>query len=346
MEVIDYREEFWLPLNTFWQTMGLAFAHEPEVFRWKFQQAPAARRGVSLFQVVIDQGEVAGTLGFTETPIYVQGQRLQSCAFNDWYILPRLLGKGTGSKLFHHFLNRPAEIKLHMLSTPPSMRVALRNGFEELTGYATYSQILNWTRTALDFVRRKLSRSTRAYFRRPRPMTPLLERLVTIDEHIAPLQAGAEEVNEFLARCQMQYPAACARDHQCLLWHYLEHPFDLGAIFHLLDENGELRAVFALVWRVQGIRDFLLLADVYYDRRRPEDLKRVLEFHRQAALRLRADARSFYTGNAELARAAMESGMTHRVEYLNAFLNTTELPMSAANSSKWYTSGGDTDYVK
>jgi len=27
--------------------MGLAFAHEPQVFRWKFQQAPTAREGRS-----------------------------------------------------------------------------------------------------------------------------------------------------------------------------------------------------------------------------------------------------------------------------------------------------------
>jgi len=144
----------------------------------------------------------------------------------------------------------------------------------------------------------------------------------------------------------MQYPAACARDYEYLAWHYLEHPFDIGAIFQLTDDNGELRAIFVLAWRVQGLRDFLLLADVYYERKRPDDLKRVLDFHKRAAHRLRAHGRSFYTGNAELARAAMESGMTHKVDYLNAFLNTTSLEMSAANSHEWYTSGGDTDYVK
>jgi|GEM_PF-2276874 len=346
MEVVDYREEFWLPLNRFWRKMGLAFAREPQVFRWKFLVAPAARRGRSLFRVVLDQGEVAGTMGFTEMPIFVQGQRLQSCAFNDWYLLPRLLGKGIGSELFHHFLVRSSQIKLHMLSTPPSMRVALRNGFEELTGFATYSQIYSWTRTALEFVRRKLSRGNRAYFRKPRAMTSLLERLAGIDLEVMPLRADEESANRFLLRCQMQYPAACGRDYEYLAWHYLEHPFDIGAIFQLVDDNGELRAIFALVWRVQGLRDFLLLADVYYDRKRPEDLRRVLRFHHQAALGLGADARSFYTGNAELARAAMESGMTHQVDYLNAFLNTTELAMSAANSHQWYTSGGDTDYVK
>jgi len=90
VEILEYDERRWEELQAFFRVMNQGIAREPDVFRWKYLKAPAARRGVNQFLTVIDQGEIAGTLGFTECPVYVHGQKLVSCAFNDWYILPRM----------------------------------------------------------------------------------------------------------------------------------------------------------------------------------------------------------------------------------------------------------------
>ncbi len=342
MEVVEYDEQHREGLQKFFRILNLGFAREPDVFRWKYLDAPAARSGVSQFLLVIDQGEVAGTLGFTECPAYVRGQKLMSCAFNDWYILPRLRGKGMGDRLIPYFINRPAEIKLHFLSSPPSIKVALRHGFAELPGIADYVEYLAPVRTIVQAAWRKLARRGRR--RRPR-MKPHLKQLERLDPRIKVLDSSDEQVNELLKHCQLQYPFACARDIEYLRWRYLEHPKDIGVLLQLTGETGSLEAVFALAWRCTGVRDILLLADVYYDRQRPQDLTRILHFHRQAALMMSANARSVYTGNKEIALAAKKNGMTHVTERLNAFFNGSGIPLDTDKATAWYTSGGDTDYV-
>ncbi len=344
MEVIEYSDLYWDSLRRFWRVMNLSFAHEPDVFRWKHLDSPAARRGAKLFLTVIDQGEVAGTLGFTECPIYVHGQKLMSCAFNDWYILPRLRGTGMGGKLVPYFLNRPAEIKLHFVSSTHSLKVVLRNNFDQLYGisdYVEYTAFLGRLRSIAQGAMRKKLKLAR---KRPR-MKPKLERLGHLDSGIKVLDASDEQVNELLTRCQLQYPFACARDAEYLRWRYLEHPKDIGVLLQLTCESGQLRAVFAFVWRCAGVSDALLLADVYYDRQRPQDLKRIMQFHRNAAFALGANSRSIYTGNLELAQAAQESGMALDRERLNAFRNDSGIMLDPRSIPNWYTCGGDSDYV-
>lgn len=342
MEVVEYDKQHWGGLYKFFRTMNLGLAREPEVFRWKYLDAPAARNGVSQFLLVIDQGEIAGTLGFTECPVYLHGKKLMSCAFNDWYILPRLRGRGMGDKLIPYFINRPAEIKLHFLSSPPSIKVALRHGFTELHGIADYVEYLAPVRTIAQAAWRKLTQ--RRQRRRPR-MKPHLKRLEQLDPCVKILGADDEQANELLVRYQRQYPFACARDIEYLRWRYLEHPKDLGVLLQYTIDAVAPQAVFVLAWRCTGVRDVLLLADVYYDRKRPEDLKRILQFHRRAALAMGANARSVYTGNYEIAQAAQASGMSRASERSNGFFNSGDIPLDTSKAAEWYTSGGDTDYV-
>ncbi|MCD6283609.1 GNAT family N-acetyltransferase [bacterium] len=342
MEVVEYDEQRWEDLLKFFRVMNLGFAREPDVFRWKYLQSPAARRGVSQFLTVIDEGKIAGTLGFTECPVYVHGKKLMSCAFNDWYILPRLRGKGMGDKLIPYFTNRPAEIKLHFLSSPPSIKAALRHGFDRLRGIADLVEHLAPMRSTVQCAWRKV---TRHRCRRRPKMKPHLKRLERLDPCVKVLDADDSQINELLTRCQLQYPFACARDIEYLRWRYLEHPKDLGVLLQLNCESGGPQAVFALVWRCTGVRDTLLLADVYYNRQRPEDLRRILQFHRQAALAMGANARSIYTGNSELSHAAKASGMTHITERVNGIYNGSDMPLDTGKVSEWYTSGGDSDYV-
>jgi len=341
MEILEYDERRWDELREFFRVMNQGIGREPDVFRWKYLKAPAARRGVSQFLTVIDQGEIAGTLGFTECPVYVHGQKLLSCAFNDWYILPRLRGKGMGDKLIPYFINRPAEIKLHFLSSPPSIKAALRHGFDQLHGIADHMEYLAPARSAMQCAWRKATRRGR---RRPK-MKPHLKRLERLDPCVKILGADDSQINDILTRCQLQYPFACARDIEYLRWRYLEHPKDLGVLLQFNGDTGLPQAVFALAWRCTGVRDTLLLADVYYDRKRPEDLRRILQFHRRAAIAMGANARSIYTGNMELSQAAKASGMTHISERTNGIHNSSELPLDPAKATEWYTSGGDTDYV-
>lgn len=325
--------------------MNLGLAREPEVFRWKFLEAPGGQERGPLFLLLLEGGEVAGTLGFTECPVFVQGRKLQSCAFNDWYILPRLRGKGMGDALMPHFTGRPAEVKLYFISSHPSIKASLRHGFTQLFGICEYTEYLAPLRSAVQGGWRKLTR--RGVRRRPR-MSRYLERLTHLDPAIRPVSAGelgSGVLNGFLERRQQQYPFALARDSAYLRWKYLEHPKDVGALFALQEGLGAVQAVFALAWRCTGARDVLLLADVYYDRKRPEDLARILRFHRQAALAAGANARSLYTGNRELAQAAQESGMTQVYERLNGIRNDGPVALDFAASGEWYTCGGDSDYV-
>ena len=342
MEILEYDERRWEELQAFFRVMNQGIAREPDVFRWKYLKAPAARRGVNQFLTVIDQGEIAGTLGFTECPVYVHGKKLMSCAFNDWYILPRMRGKRMGDKLIPYFTNRPAEIKLHFLSSPPSIKAALRHGFDQLHGIADHVEYLAPVRSIVQCAWRK---ATRHGSRRRPKMKPHLKRLERLDPHVKVLDADDSHINELLTRCQLQYPFACARDIEYLRWRYLEHPKDLGVLLQYNCDDGLPQAVFALVWRCTGVRDTLLLADVYYDRKLPEDLRRILQFHRQAALAMGANARSIYTGNSELSQAAKTSGMTHVSERANGIYNGSDIPLDAGKVAEWYTSGGDTDYV-
>jgi len=344
VEVAEYTDRYWKPLNRFWRIMKLNLAHEPDVFRWKYLDAPAARAGARLFLVVVEEGEVVGTLGFTECPVYVHGQRLMSCAFNDWYIHPRLRGKRMGDRLMPYFTGRPAEVKLYFLSSPPSIKASLRHGFTELHGIAAYVEHLAYlakARAAIHGAWRKVAGRPR----RRRRMSPHLKRLEHLDPEVKVLEASERQVNELLARYQLQYPFACARSMEYLRWKYLEHPKDLGVLLQLTGEAGQLRAIFALAWRSAGISDALLLADVYYDRRRPQDLKRILRFHREAALVMRANSRSIYTGNRELTEAAQESGMTLAREHLNGFRDDSHIGLDPSTLPEWYTCGGDSDYV-
>jgi len=342
VEILEYDEQRWEGLLKFFRVMNLGFAREPDVFRWKYLSAPAARRGAKLFLTIIDKGEVAGIMGFAECPAYVHGKKLMSCAFNDWYILPRLRGKGMGDKLIPYFTNRPAEIKLHFLSSPPSIKAALRHGFDQVRGISDHVEYLAPLRSTVQCGWRKVTRHGRR--RRPK-MKPHLKRLERLDPYVKILDADDSQINELLTRCQLQYPFACARDIEHLRWRYLEHPKDIGVLLQFICEDGLLRAVFALVWRCTGVRDTLLLADVYYDRKRPQDLRRILQFHRQAALAMGANARSIYTGNSELSRAAKASGMTRGFERANGIYNGSDIPLDIGTASEWYTSGGDTDYV-
>ena len=342
MEILEYDERRWDELREFFRVMNQGIGREPDVFRWKYLNAPAARSGVSQFLLVVDQGEIAGTLGFTECPAYVHGQKLMSCAFNDWYILPRLRGRGMGDKLIPYFTNRPAEIKLHFLSSPPSIKAALRHGFSQLYGIADHVEYLAPVRSALQCAWRKATRRGRR--RRPK-MKPYLKRLARLDPCVKVLTADDRQVNDLLTSYELQYPFACARDIEYLRWRYLEHPKDLGVLLQYNCDAGLLQAIFALVWRCTGVRDTLLLADVYYDRKRPEDLKRILQFHRQAAITMGANARSIYTGNAELSQAAKASGMIHVSERANGIYNGSDMPLEPGTVAEWYTSGGDTDYV-
>ncbi|OGK09641.1 MAG: hypothetical protein A2Y63_03090 [Candidatus Riflebacteria bacterium RBG_13_59_9] len=342
--MIEYSDRYRDRLNRFWHVMKLGLAHEPEVFKWKYLEAPAARAGSRLFLVVIDEGEVAGILGFTECPVYVHGQKLMSCAFNDWYILPRLRGKRMGDKLMPYFTSRPAELKLHFLSNPPSIKAALRHGFDQLHGIAAHIEYLAYLARVHSMAQGAWRKLTRRARRRPQ-MKRYLKRLEQLDSCVKVLDASDEQVNELLTRCQLQYPFACARDAEYLRWRYLEHPKDLGVLLQFTCEAGLLRAVFALAWRCAGVSDALLLADVYYDRQRPQDLKRILRFHRQAALAMGASSRSVYTGNRELAQAAQESGMTFVREHLNAFRNDSGIALDPRSIPEWYTCGGDSDYV-
>jgi hypothetical protein len=344
VEVTEYSDLYWDRLRKFWRVMNLSFGHEPEVFRWKHLESPAARRGTKLFLLVIDQDEVAGTLGFTECPIYVQGQKLMSCAFNDWYILPRLRGTGMGNKLVPYFLNQPAEVKLHFVSSMHSLKVVLRNSFSQLYGIADYVEYTAFMGKIRSLAQGALRRRLKLGRKRPR-MKPKLKLLERLDSGIKVLDASDEQVNELLTRCQLQYPFACARDAEYLRWRYLEHPKDIGVLLQLTCEAGIFRAVFALVWRCSGISDALLLADVYYDRQRPQDLRRIMQFHRQAALAVGANSRSVYTGNRELAQAAQESGMNSVRERLNAFRNDSGIALDPNSLPDWYTCGGDSDYV-
>ena len=342
MEVVEYDEQRWEDLLKFFRVMNLGFAREPDVFRWKYLSAPEARRGSKLFLTIIDRGEVAGIMGFAECPAYVHGQKLMSCAFNDWYVLPRLRGKGMGEKLIPHFTTRSAEVKLHFSSSPHSMKVVLRHGFDQLNGIADHMEYLAPVRSTIQGAWRKVTRRGRR--RRPR-MKPHLKQLERLDPRIKVLDSSDNQVNELLTRCQLQYPFACARDIEHLRWRYLEHPKDIGVLLQLTDEDKLLRAIFVLVWRCTGARDTLLLSDVYYNRQRQDDLKRILRFHRQAALTMSANARSIYTGNQELAQAAKKSGMTHVNERTNGFRNGSNIPLDTREVAEWYTSGGDTDYV-
>jgi hypothetical protein len=344
MEVIEYDARYWDGLNRFWREMRLGLAREPEVFKWKYLDAPAAKAGSKLFLLVIDKDEVAGTLGFTECPVYVHGRKFTSCAFNDWYILPRMRGKRMGDKLMPYFTSRPAEIKLHFVSNPPSIKAALRHDFDQIHGIAARYEYLSYfarVRSTLQGVWRKLTQRAR----RRRRMKPCLKRLGRLDPNIKILDASDEQVNELLTRCQLQYTFACARDAEYLRWRYLKHPKDLGVIMQLTDEAGLPRAVFALVWRCVGASDALLLADIYYDHQHPQDMNRIMQFHHQAGLALGANSRSIYTGNRELTQAAQESGMTFVREHLNAFRNDSPVALDPHSLADWYTCGGDSDYV-
>lgn len=344
MEVVEYSDQYRDHLRRFWRVMKLNLAHEPEVFNWKYLNAPAARAGSNLFLIVVDEGEVAGTLGFTECPVYVHGQKLQSCAFNDWYILPRMRGKRMGDKLMPYFTGRAAEVKLYFLSSPPSIRASLRHGFTQLHGIALYGEHMAYLaklRATAEGAMRKLT----GRGRRRRRMRPHLKRLERLDPGVRVLEANDDRVNELLTRCQLQYPFACARDVEYLRWRYLAHPKDLGVLLQLTGEAGQMRAIFALAWRSAGASDALLLADVYYDREQPQNLKRVFQFHRQAARAMRANSRTIYTGNRELAQAAQESGMTLVREHLNGFRDDSGSGLDSSTLPEWYTCGGDSDYV-
>lgn len=340
VEVAAFREEHWDGLLKFWRELRFSFAGEPDVFRWKYFQQPAARNGAQLFFVILEGGEVAGTMGFTECPIVIQGNVLQSCAFNDWYILPSLRGKGIGKQVVGLFIGRDAPLKLHFVSSEPSLKIVLKHGLVQLAGISEYVEHFAPLRTLIEAGGRKLFRPGRRRVK----LKPFLKRFAAIDNGIRPLTASGEELDGFLLRCQMQFPFALARNGEYLRWKYLEHPKDIGALFEIRDGDC-LSAVFALAWRCTGARNVLLLSDIYWNRTQPETLARVMRFHRRAALISRANARSIYTGNAQLAKAAQENGMAFSVERLNAFRNDSGIPLDSGSVPEWYTCGGDSDYL-
>jgi hypothetical protein len=340
VEVAAFREEHWDGLLKFWREIRFSFADEPDVFRWKYMQQPAARNGAQLFFVILENGEVAGTMGFNECPIVVGGNVLQSCAFNDWYILPSLRGKGIGKQVVGLFIGRDAPLKLHFVSSEPSLKIVLKHGLVQLAGISEYVEHFAPVRTLVEAAGRKLLHPGRRRVK----MKPFLQRFAAIDHDIRLLTASGSELDGFLLRCQMQFPFALARNGEYMRWKYLEHPKDMGALFEIRDGDS-LSAIFALAWRCTGARNVLLLSDIYWDRSQPETLARVMRFHRRAALISRANARSIYTGNVQLAKAAQENGMAFSVERLNAFRNDSGVALDPGSVPEWYTCGGDSDYL-
>ena len=191
-----------------------------EEWRWRFEEAPIARRDIS---VLCFDGRVVGHVGRVGYPTFVNGRRAVCRVSGDMMVDPDFRGRGGFGLLLEDGADQPYDVRLH---SPNEVARFLWSRMALSRPSLTMTQWVRW---------------------QPPILAPLwrFRRRWARDLRVELLTDPGEEVDEMAEASALWAPVIRVRDARYLRWRWLDQPGTDWRLLAARSADGRLRGVVA-----------------------------------------------------------------------------------------------------